>query len=554
MSTPGAKTSAPVPAQLQAFWARLRIVVLDLETATGDDGIHAVEIGAVTCRNGRRTSSTWTARVNPGIPIDQRSRDFHGITDDDVIDEPPFPDVAPALTRRLTSIDGEQLVVAAYNATFDIGVLRSEYRRAGLDLPDVPVLDVMRLPQRLGIRPASGSLASLLAYFGIVNVAPHSAGGDSDATVTALLRLLELAAEQGHASIDEFLMRTAKGDVRTTLCIRAPKKGPTGPVPYTPKRALPVDHAARHQPRTQLRTHSDREALLADLLECAQLRCSHAPDRVLAAADISRTAALAVIDGALAQMAAAEQIDVPGVATIVGSALPHLGGLTRVQALAWHDKHHALLSTAGRCPTGPVADVCDACRDALPCPLDTWTHPLATSMFPPAASNKTLELTLRPPTQRTGTGRNKTGPGVWSSTRRGGRELLADHLAWLVTDELHRRGQVDLAAELSSHLHRRGCRDPRLVARVAGRSALPGTKGALERGIAVCDDALATRADSSDDGWQVLLSRRSQLLGRLARLRAAIDVDEDGNDIYKRRHHPEDPVRPPRVRRFSLRA
>jgi hypothetical protein len=61
----------------------------------------------------------------------------------------------------------------------------------------------------------------------------------------------------------------------------------------------------------------------------------------------------------------------------------------------------------------------------------------------------------------------------------------------------------------------------------------------------VCDKALASRAGSTHEGWTRLLSRRNQLQGRVERanVRYADILDEDGNPVPLRRHHPEWPRR-----------
>lgn len=98
-----------------------------------------------------------------------------------------------------------------------------------------------------------------------------------------------------------------------------------------------------------------------------------------------------------------------------------------------------------------------------------------------------------------------------------------------------------------------GCREPRLVAAYANLLAAPGDEAALSRAADVCDEALLSRDGSTFDGWTELGAKRAQLLGRLERRRAgsAVKLDEDGNPIPVRRHHP-DTARRTRPRRFAL--
>lgn len=567
MSTPARPADAdPTPnaAARAALWANLRLVVIDTETTSSPAGLHIVEVAAVTCRRGRVTSRTWVARTNPGVPIDDYSRRIHGITDDDVDDEPSFELVEPELTRRLVGTADETVVICVYNAGFDIGVLRAEYKRAGVTLPDLPVLDVMRLPRALGLRPPGGRLTDLLTLLGLSNAAAHTAAGDADATAAVALRLLETAADSGWTDFTQLHEQAMAGKAKTTRTIRGVRKIlASGEELFESRHSVPSAHAAGHQQPSNLRSRKAQDEWVASLVECGTLRCGYADARVDAAAAINPTVTRDLVSRALRNLTAVpEQDREPGssaevdhlaVATVLGAALQLFDSLSRADAYRWHDVHAPLLAAIRRCDKAdPKAEQCPACRQRQPCPLDIWHQGLARASVDLSKDVKSLELTLRPPTQRKNLEGSKTGPGVWTSCRKAGRAKLADHLAWLTLDELRRRGQVDRADQLSLWTYQRGCRDPRVIAHVATRAAAAGSQTALERAVAICDDGLDLWGGSSDDGWQMLFSRRSQLLGRLARLRATVGVDDDGNDIVKRRHHPESPRRAPHPRRFSL--
>ncbi len=141
-------------AALTALWAQLRLVVVDVETLVDPDRRHRlIEVAVVTCRGGAVRSS-WSARANPGRPVDDHTGLIHGITTDELSDEPEFDAIQPELSRRLRGIDGETVVLVAHDARTDVGVLRHEYKLLDRDLPDLPVLDTMALPRALGVRPA----------------------------------------------------------------------------------------------------------------------------------------------------------------------------------------------------------------------------------------------------------------------------------------------------------------------------------------------------------------------------------------------------------------
>jgi hypothetical protein len=140
-----------------------------------------------------------------------------------------------------------------------------------------------------------------------------------------------------------------------------------------------------------------------------------------------------------------------------------------------------------------------------------------------------------------------------SSGRGRRRRLLAEATAWVV-HERHRTAGQEVSAQTCAHLAwKAGCREPRLTAVYASLLAAPGDETALRRAADVFDEALLSRDGSTFDGWTELGAKRAQLLGRLERrgLRPSAELDEDGNPVPVRRHHPEQPRRT-RPRRFPL--
>lgn len=70
-----------------------------------------------------------TRRVNPTIPISPSAYAVHGISDEDVKDEPTFRQLAKSLAAWMEGCD-----IAGYNSLkFDIPMLAEEFIRAGVD-------------------------------------------------------------------------------------------------------------------------------------------------------------------------------------------------------------------------------------------------------------------------------------------------------------------------------------------------------------------------------------------------------------------------------------
>ena len=105
------------------------IAIFDLETTginVSSDRI--IEISVVKVMPDG-TESWYTKRVNPEMPIGESAIAVHGISDDDVKDEPTFKELAHEIAEFLEGCD-----LSGYNAIkFDIPVLAEEFLRADVD-------------------------------------------------------------------------------------------------------------------------------------------------------------------------------------------------------------------------------------------------------------------------------------------------------------------------------------------------------------------------------------------------------------------------------------
>lgn len=105
------------------------LAVFDLETTgvnVGADRIVEICILKIF-PDGRQ--ETKTRRVNPTIPIPAFATAIHGITDEDVKDEPTFAQIAKSLATFLKDCD-----LAGYNSNkFDIPLLVEEFLRSDVD-------------------------------------------------------------------------------------------------------------------------------------------------------------------------------------------------------------------------------------------------------------------------------------------------------------------------------------------------------------------------------------------------------------------------------------
>jgi len=112
-------------------------------------------------------------RFNPGIPIPPEATAIHGITDDDVADQPPFSATARSLVELMENCD-----LAGFNIRrFDLPMLLSEFKRAGVpfSVQNRLLIDAQTIFHREEPRDLS---AAARFYLGREHREAHTALGD----------------------------------------------------------------------------------------------------------------------------------------------------------------------------------------------------------------------------------------------------------------------------------------------------------------------------------------------------------------------------------------
>jgi DNA polymerase III epsilon subunit-like protein len=166
----------------------MRYAVIDLET-TGfnprEDRV--VEMACVLVECGGIVE-TWSTLVDPARPIPPYATRVHGITDEDVVDAPPFEIARRELWRRCIGS-----TIAAHNASFDLGFLP--------ELAHLPSVCTLQLARRWFPNAPNHKNQTLRAYLNIdedlrrlcggATYAAHRALGDALVTAAVLIRCLQ---------------------------------------------------------------------------------------------------------------------------------------------------------------------------------------------------------------------------------------------------------------------------------------------------------------------------------------------------------------------------
>jgi len=134
--------------------------------------------------NQNKESYTW--RINPGVPIPPEVTAIHGISDEDVANEPTFKELAPKIYNFIKDSD-----LAGYNSNrFDIPLLAEEMLRAEVDfdMKNAVKVDV----QTIFHKKEKRTLEAAYKFYCDKNLTDaHSAEADTHATYEVLKSQLD---------------------------------------------------------------------------------------------------------------------------------------------------------------------------------------------------------------------------------------------------------------------------------------------------------------------------------------------------------------------------
>lgn len=196
------------------------IVFFDLET-TGVDVAkdRIVEISILKLYpDGKKDIKT--RRVNPEMPIPPGSTEIHGISDEDVKDEPTFKAMAKSLAQFIDNSD-----LAGYNSNkFDVPLLAEEFLRVGVDfdLESRKLVDVQNIFHKMEQRTL---VAAYKFYCEKELIDAHSAEADNIATYEVLEAQLDKydELENDISFLAEFSSRSNNADLMGRIVYNADK-------------------------------------------------------------------------------------------------------------------------------------------------------------------------------------------------------------------------------------------------------------------------------------------------------------------------------------------
>ncbi|WP_285725266.1 exonuclease domain-containing protein [Psychromicrobium xiongbiense] len=209
----------------------LNFTAVDFETANGFRGSPCA-VGLTRVRDGRIVDEAfWLMRPPVGYDhFDPRNVDIHGVTEDQVAQQPRFAELFP----QIQQFWGDDVVVA-HNAAFDTGVIRAGLEVSGAAVPAYQYGCTVILARRSYDLP-SYSLPFVADAAGVELVNHHDAIEDARACAGIMI---DIAARHGARSVAE---------VYDTLKLRQPRQEPAEPRPDA--RPMPPGQTGAAAPAT----------------------------------------------------------------------------------------------------------------------------------------------------------------------------------------------------------------------------------------------------------------------------------------------------------------
>lgn len=176
----------------------LEAVALDSETTSLDSRrARLVEIAGL--RLGAKTGDeSFDTLVDPGEPIPALSTAIHRIDDERVRGAPSFAEA----WSRFRAFAGDAVIIG-YSTAYDLAVIASETKRAGLAPWSPTALDVRLLAEVAKPDLADVSLEGIAAWLGVTVEGRHSAAGDARAAAAIFTALIPRLRERGVRTLAE---------------------------------------------------------------------------------------------------------------------------------------------------------------------------------------------------------------------------------------------------------------------------------------------------------------------------------------------------------------
>jgi DNA polymerase III epsilon subunit-like protein len=443
-------------------------VIIDIETTTvaattsTSRVVYPISIGAVRLLNGVRRETLHTM-ANPGVPVDEESSKYNGITTADLAHEQNVPmmlDDLDAFLARFPEAD-----VVCHNAYFDVRHLHEAYARAGKVGFHRRVFDTLFIPVRLKLPGVANraALDTLRNRYSINTTVSAPKGkeklykGLKDAQDTAEL-LSWLLAEAAQSSIVTWGAFVKRAKPKTSTEIAATTRRPHR---YMARPTITAKHIASCHggalPAKPGPAALDR--WVTQVTDCLHVHCPHLPEKVTC--DHKHAALL--IPKLTAMLPGCSN---PGdLGTLLLGLEPLLTLMTKEQSRTWYKANHTHIRAGAACEP---AGACPACVADQPCPKDVVYHLLSRRALDYGVTSRGVPVSLLSKRAKKDLWDGESARKIDTYPRLGIPQMVA-YMLWVINREARAKRETATATKLldkavARNLH---LEDPRLALEVA---------------------------------------------------------------------------------------
>jgi DNA polymerase-3 subunit epsilon len=122
--------------------------------------------------------------INPETEFDPFNTRIHGITQNDVLNSPIFPEIWEEVKYLFKTC-----TIIAHNASFDISVLRHTLSRYNIEIPFFNYICTLKASRKINLSVKNNKLSTLCKYFDIELNRHHNAKEDAIACAKLFLIL-----------------------------------------------------------------------------------------------------------------------------------------------------------------------------------------------------------------------------------------------------------------------------------------------------------------------------------------------------------------------------
>ncbi len=162
-----------------------KYVIVDVETSGGHPFETRITEISIQVSNGKDLIASYTTLINPTVKIPPYVRRLTGITNEMTSSAPKFRQVAKEIFKFVN-----EAVFVAHNVAFDYNVLKSEFKRIGIDWEAERLCTVVA-SRKIFPGKNSYSLGNLSRELNIIIENRHRAEGDARATLDLFHLLMQ---------------------------------------------------------------------------------------------------------------------------------------------------------------------------------------------------------------------------------------------------------------------------------------------------------------------------------------------------------------------------